>query len=316
MILYVLLLIIGFVLLIKGADFFIDGASSLASNFKIPKIIIGLTIVAFGTSAPEFAVSMSALANNSADMVVGNVVGSNILNILLILGVAAVICPIKIKENTIKKEMPICILISTILVILFFDNFINHDVVNQLTRSDALIILAFFSVFIYYLIASLKNADKKEVEKPKFNLLKSIIFTILGLIGIIYGSNLVVDNASLIAKEIGISERVISLSIIAFGTSLPELVTAIIASKKKEQDLLLGNIIGSNIFNICVVLGIPIAIYGGAIINEFVLIDFIMLIGSSILLFIFSTTHKTITRLEGILMLLLFATYYLVVFII
>ncbi len=316
MFLNIILLVIGFIALIKGADIFVDGASSTAENFKVPKMLIGLTIVAFGTSAPEFAVSMSALASGSTDMVLGNVIGSNILNILLILGVAAIIHPIAIKDNTIKKELPLTLLISTLLAVLFLDISLGNGTLNQITRSDGIVIILFFLVFLYYLITIAKQKKESNEEPPKFKLGKSLLFVLLGLIAIIIGSNLVVDNASSIAKALGISERVISLTIIAFGTSLPELVTTIISAKKKEQDLLVGNIIGSNIFNICVVLGIPVTIFGGITPSSFQIIDIIMLIGSAFLLFIFSETSKKITKLEGLIMIITFIFYYTLVFVI
>ncbi len=316
MILNILLLIIGFILLIKGADIFVDGASATAQNFKVSKMLIGLTIVAFGTSAPEFAVSMSALASGSTDMVLGNVIGSNILNILLILGVAAVIKPISIKDNTVKKELPLTLLISTLLVVLFLDISLGNGSTNQITRSDGIVILLFFLVFLYYLITLAKQKKESKEEQPQFKLGKSLLFVLLGLCGIVLGSNLVVDNTSDIATTLGISERVISLTIIAFGTSLPELVTTIVSAKKGEQDLLVGNIIGSNIFNICVVLGIPVAIFGGITPSSFQIIDLIVLVGSAFLLFIFSETSKKITKLEGYFMLIAFVIYYTLVFVI
>lgn len=317
MILNILLLIVGFILLIKGADIFVDGASSTAQNFKVSKMLIGLTIVAFGTSAPEFAVSMSALASGSTDMVLGNVIGSNILNILLILGVAAVIRPIEIKDNTVKKELPLTLLISTLLVVLFLDISLGNSTINQISRADGIVILLFFTIFLYYLITLAKQKKElKEEDKPQFNLGKSLLFVLLGLVAIVFGSNLVVNNASDIAATLGISERVISLTIIAFGTSLPELVTTIVSAKKGEQDLLVGNIIGSNIFNICVVLGVPVAIYGGIVPSSFQIMDLIMLVGSAFLLFVFSETSKRITKIEGILMLITFAIYYTLVFVI
>lgn len=317
MIINIILLLIGFGLLVKGADLFVDGASSTAQNFKVPKTLIGLTIIAFGTSIPEFAVSMNALASDSSDMVLGNVIGSCILNILLILGIAAFINPIKIKDNTAKKELPLCMLISTLLVVVFIDIKLDHKLVNQISRSDAIVILLFFIVFIYYLLTLIRQRKQKndEEETPPFTLKKSFLLIIIGLIGIIIGSELVVKKAIAIANVMGISERVISLTIIAFGTALPELITTIISSKKKEQDLLLGNIIGSNIFNICIVLGIPVAIYGSLTPVSFQAIDLIMLIASSVLLFIFATTKRTITRFEGGLMLLIFAIYYILVFV-
>lgn len=314
MVINLILLIVGFILLIKGADFFVDGASSTALNFKVSKILIGLTIMAFGTSAPEFAISINALANGSTDMVLGNVIGSSILNIFLIIAIACVINPIKIKENTIKKELPIALLISTLLVILLLDNKLGNGPINQITRSDALVIILFFTIFVYYLISLLKEKkNTKDDDKPKYKLWLSLLLIGLGLSGIIMGSELVVDSATKIAKLLNISERVISLTILSFGTSLPELVTTIVSAKKGEQDLLLGNIIGSNIFNICIVLGVPVAIFGTITQSSFNSIDLIFLFASSLLLFLFSFTKKIITRLEGFLMLIAFTIYYILV---
>lgn len=314
-ILDIILVIVGFIFLIKGADIFVDGASSTAQNFKVPKMLIGLTIVAFGTSAPEFAVSMSALAYGNTDMVLGNVIGSNILNILLILGIAAVIKPIKVKDETVKKELPLTLLISTLLVVVFLDVKLANQLSNQITRSDGIVLLLFFSIFIYYLITLvLQKRDK--VEKPKFKIGQSIFLVIVGLMAIIVGSNMVVNSASSIAKLLGLSERVIFLSIIAFGTSLPELVTTIVSSKKGEQDLLVGNIIGSNIFNICIVLGVPVSIYGSITPINFNVIDLIMLILSALIIYIFSYTKKNVSKTEGVIMLFLFIIYYTMVFVV
>lgn len=311
MILSLFLLVLGFVLLIKGADIFVDGASSTAANFKISKMLIGLTIVAFGTSAPEFAVSMSALASGNTDMVLGNVIGSCILNILLILGIAAFIRPIKIKDNTVKKELPLCMLISALLAVLFLDVALAGGTENRITRADAIVILLFFMVFLYYLVTLAKQSrGKSDAEKPKFSLAKSLGLVAVGLVGIVIGSDLVVDSASNIAEILGMSERLIALTIVALGTSLPELVTTVVASRKNEQDLVVGNIIGSNIFNICVVLGIPVVIFGTITPVGFQMIDIIMLVLSSVLLFVFSAISKKINRAEGIAMLALFCVYY------
>ena len=250
-------------------------------------------------------------------MVLGNVIGSNILNTFLILGIAAVINPIIVKENTVRKELPISILISTLLIVLFLDIQLAGGSINQITRSDGIVILLFFLVFVYYLVSlARKEKDKDKLEKPKFGLFKSLVFVIIGIGGIIIGSDLVVTNAIKIATILGLSERVIALTIIAFGTSLPELITTIVSSKKGEQDLLLGNIIGSNIFNICVVLGIPVAIFGTVTPSSFNGIDLVMLVTSSVLLYIFSKTHKKISRFEGIIMLIAFLIYYILVFVI
>lgn len=311
MFLNILLLIVGFILLIKGADAFVDGASNTAQNFKVSKMLIGLTIIAFGTSAPELAVSISALASGSTDMVLGNVIGSCILNILLILGIAAVIHPIKIKSNTVKKELPLCLLISTLLAVLFLDMSIGDGAQNQISRSDGIVVILFFMVFLYYLITLAKQKkEENKTEKPKYKMGKSLLFIALGLAGIIIGSEMVVQNASSIATAIGLSERVIALTVIAFGTSLPELVTTIVASRKGEQDLVVGNIIGSNIFNICIVLGLPVAIFGAVTPASFQMIDIVMLVASAALLFVFAASTRRVKRLEGVMMLALFATYY------
>lgn len=317
MVINILLLIVGFFLLIKGADLFVDGASSTALNFKVSKMLIGLTIVAFGTSAPEFAVSMKALASKNTDMVLGNVIGSCVLNILLILGVAAIIKPIKIKTNTVRKELPLTMLMSTLLVVLFLDIDLANGTRNEITRSDAIVILLFFSVFLYYLISLARHGrSSNDDDIEKLSLGKSLFFVIIGLAGIIVGSNLVVESASSIATTLGVSARIISLTIIAFGTSLPELVTTIVSSRKGEQDLLIGNIIGSNIFNICIVLGIPVAIYGTITPASFQMIDLATLVLSALILFLFAETSKVVTRLEGALMLIAFFVYYTLVFVI
>lgn len=311
----IILLVVGFVLLIKGADFFVDGAVSIANNCKIPKVLIGLTIIAFGTSAPELAVSMQAIASGSTDMVLGNVIGSNIINILLILGLAAVIRPLRIRNSTIRKEIPITILISSLLVVLFLDVQLKSGSIDQITRSDGIAILLFFIIFLYYLISSaIHSRNKNAIEKPRWKVFPSLLITGLGLAGIIGGSNLVVHSATDIASAIGISERIISLTVIALGTSLPELVTTVVSAKKGETDLVIGNILGSNIFNICLVLGLPVAIFGGITPDSFKVIDLAMLVGSAILLFVFSKTQHKISRKEGIAMLAVFAIYYSVIF--
>lgn len=306
------LLIVGFIILIKGADWLVSGASSVASNFKVSKQLIGLTIVAFGTGAPELAVSISSLISGNTDMLLGNVMGSNIINILLLIGVAALINPIKVNKNTISKELPLLLLISTALVVLFLDTSITGAVINTISRGDALICILFFAIFLYYIIGLTKKnrKEKKVVEKPKYKLGKSFLFVILGLAGVVAGSQFVVSSASFLASAIGISDRVVALTVVAFGTSLPELVTTITAARRGENELLVGNIIGSNIFNICIVLGIPVVIFGTITPESFQAIDIIMLIGSTVLLWMVARKGSPITKREGLLMLLVFALYY------
>lgn len=310
MFLQIILLIIGFVVLIKGADIFVDGASSLALNFKLSKMLIGLTIVAFGTSAPEFAVSVKSIMSNNSDMVLGNVIGSNILNILLIIGICSLIKPVVVKSNTVKKELPIVILISSLLFFVIKDDlFVNS--VNMVSRNDGFIILLFFAIFIYYLISIVRNKkDNDGDEYALYSIKKSLLFTVLGIAAIILGSNTVVDSASNIATRLGVSQKMIALTVVAFGTSLPELVTSIVSIKKNEQEILVGNIVGSNIFNIGMVLGLPVAMFGGIKAVGFNMIDLVVLLLSAILLFLCSFKKYKITKWNGILMLITFTIYY------
>jgi len=310
MFLDIVLLVVGFVILIKGADIFVDGASSIAGNFKVSKMLIGLTIVAFGTSAPEFAVSVKSLLSGSGDIVLGNVVGSNILNILLILGVSSLFHSLTVKNNTVKKELPITILITILFSVLLSKSFFDNSLVNSLTRVDGIIILLFFLVFIYYLISMARNKIDDDSDEKYMPLLKAFCYTFIGILSIVLGSNLVVDNASSIAKIIGISEKMIALTIIALGTSLPELVTSITATRKGEYDLAIGNVVGSNIFNIGMVIGLPITLFGGISNITFNYIDILVMIASVLLLFSFSFNDYKITKKEGIMFLILFLVYY------
>ena len=306
----IILLVLGFVVLIKGADLFVDGASNVALNFKVSKMLIGLTIVAFGTSSPEFAVSVKGLLSNSGDIVLGNVIGSNILNILLILGVSAIIHPLVVKNNTVKKELPITLLITSLFAVLLSDNIFDKKFTNSFTRGDGIVLVLFFLVFIYYLITLMRNKVEEEKDKEVMPLFKAIMFTLVGLISIIIGSNFVVDSASALAKAIGISERIISLTIIALGTSLPELVTSVTATKKGEYDIAIGNVVGSNIFNIGMVIGLPVALLGGIGTIVFSYVDLIVMIATALMLFIFSRNDYKISRREGICFLLVFVVYY------
>ncbi len=337
-ILQIVLLVAGFVLLIKGADIFVGGASKMAEIFHVPKMLIGLTIVAFGTSAPELAVSISALVSGSTDMVIGNVIGSCILNILLILGLTATIYPIEINDDTVKKELPLTMLISMVLAVLFLDVVLAGGATNEITREDGIIILLFFLIFLYYLVVMAKRGDgkssaaekvatekidqkkvaakgasvknRKKKADAKKGLWKQTVFIVLGLAGLVLGSQIVVDNASAIAMTLGMSERLIGMTIVALGTSLPELVTSVTAARKHESALAVGNIIGSNIFNICIVLGVPVVMFGTVTQGSFSLIDLAMLVGSSVLLFFFAKSQCKISRVEGALMLVVFAVYY------
>lgn len=309
MLISIFLLIIGFIILIKGADFFVDGTVDIANKLKISKMLIGLTIVSFGTSAPEFAVSIKSMLIGSGDIVLGNVIGSNILNILLIVGCSAVIHSLVVKNNTVKKELPIVMLITVLFGVLLSDNLFDN-VKNTFTRSDGIVLILFFAVFLYYLIKMARKKEQTDEKENKISIGKAILLTIIGIVGIVLGSNFVVDNACNIAKIIGVSERLISLTIIALGTSLPELVTSVTATIKGEYDIAIGNVVGSNIFNIGIVIGVPVALLGGIGTIAFSYIDLIVMIVSAFILFIFSFNDYKITRREGIMLLLLFIFYY------
>ena len=310
MIVNILILIVGFIVLIYGADIFVDGASSLARNFKLSPMLIGLTIVAFGTSAPEFAVSIQSLISNNGDMILGNVIGSNILNTFLILGACALIHSLTVKNNTVKKELPIALLLTSLFIVLMADSMFSLGE-NSFTRQDGIVLLLFFLVFIYYLISMMRNKVDADQDTPiKYNKFKSSLLTILGIVGIIMGSRFVVDGASTIAEILGVSQRMISLTIVALGTSLPELATSIAATRKGEYDIAIGNVIGSNIFNIGIVVGLPVAILGGINNIAFNYVDLGVLFVASLVLFIFSFNDRKITKAEGIMMLMLFLTYY------
>lgn len=306
------LLLIGFVFLIKGADIFVDGASDTARKFRVPKMLIGLTIVSFGTSAPEFAVSIQSILSGKGDILLGNVVGSNILNILLILGISSLVGTLRVNTATVKKEIPVLVLITLAFAALLSDKIFGLAE-NIFTRQDGIVLLLFFCIFIYYLIGMARKKDTNEEEnkdeKP-VKLVKALLMIVIGLFGIVLGSDFVVKGASEIAATFGVSQRIISLTIVALGTSLPELVTSVIATKKGEYDIAIGNIVGSNIFNIGIVAGLPVAIFGGVGGGAFSYIDIIALIISAVILFFFARHGGRIGYKKGIIFLLMFAAYY------
>ena len=318
MLIQVLILIVGFVVLIKGADIFVDGASNLARNFRLSKMFVGLTIVAFGTSAPELAVSIKSMISGSGEIVLGNVIGSNILNILLILGCSSLVHDLTVKNATVKKELPITLLLTSLLIVLMSDKILSNQP-NLLDRGDGITILLVFLVFIYYLISMMRNKKDKDEDEDEeeelFSIPKSIIYTIVGILAIVFGSNFVVDSATKIATYLGVSERIIGLTIIALGTSIPELVTSVVATKKGEYDIAIGNVVGSNIFNIGMVLGIPITIFGTVSIGTFSNIDLIFFFLAAFMLFIFSANDYKIRKLEGIMLLFMFLVYYTLILI-
>lgn len=315
MLLNVLMTIAGFVILIKCADYFVDGAASFAKNFKIPTVVIGLTIVAFGSSAPELAISFNSHLSGNTDMLFGNVIGSSISNILLILGLAVLIRPFKINGDVIKKEIPILLLVTLGFSVLFLDNLFDNSIPNTLTRSDGIVLILFFTIFVYYLIAILKNSDNStENQEPKYKTLVSIILMILGLAGIIWSSDLIVNNAAEIAASIGISQKIISVTIISIGTSLPELITTITAAKKGENGMAIGNIVGSNIFNICIVIGLPVALLGDVSTAAFSVVDIFYMLIAVVLLWVFSAIDRDLRRYEASILIGIYATYGIYIF--
>ncbi len=311
MIINIILILIGFLFLVKGARLFVDGASSIASNYKVSKIIIGMTIVGFGTNTPELAVAIKSMITNNPDIIIGNVFGCNIINILLILGLGSIIVPLKIKNNTIKKEIPLCLLFSTALVFLLLDVPINGSLYNEISRSDGIILLLFFSIFLYYIIMSAKKiSTTKDTENPKYTPKKSFLLIFIGLILVISGSNFVVESATKIAEYFHISHKIIGMTIVTFGTALPEIITTIVSARKGEHDILIGNLIGSNIFNICVVIGMQALIFGGIKTSSLNFLDIFVFVIASIILFFFAKQDQKISRLEGVLLIVCFLIYY------
>lgn len=305
-----ILLIIGFILLVKGADFFVDGSSNLAKVFKIPTLIIGLTIVAFGTSAPEAAVSIMASIEGNNAISIGNVVGSNICNLLLVLGVSALFNPVKTTKKVISRDYLVSILTSIILLIMVIEEFITGGNIAHISRSEGFVLLCILVIYIYALIADAVSEKKKlDVEKRKFTA-KDLIWIIGGLIAILVGGNLVVDSAVAIAKTYNISENLIAVTIIAVGTSLPELVTSVIASKKNEADIAIGNVIGSNIFNILFVLGMS-AVVSPLAVNMVAFTNILAVLIIEILVYILLIKNFEIGRKKAILMILIYICYIL-----
>ncbi|EDS72124.1 K+-dependent Na+/Ca+ exchanger family protein [Anaerofustis stercorihominis DSM 17244] len=304
----IIFLIIGFILLIKGADLFVEGSSSVAKLLKVPTIIIGLTIVAMGTSAPEAAVSISAALKGQNAIAIANVVGSNIFNLLIVGGVCAVITPIIVKKSIIKREYPFSIIIS-ILLLFFISDFIFGNNNITLGRLEGLILLVLFVLFIIYMVVSaIKNREELDEDFIVLSPTKSILYILLGLLGVIYGGDAVVDSASSIASSLGLSANLIGLTIIALGTSLPELVTSIVAARKGDSDMALGNIIGSNIFNILLILGMASFIHPIAVSMESVF-DLIILCIVSIITYFFCISKDKISKKEGFVMILMYLIY-------
>lgn len=312
-----LLLISGFILLIKGADFFVSGSSSVAKLLKVPSIVIGLTVVAFGTSMPELSVSVTAALLGNNDLAVSNVLGSNIFNLLVVLGCCAVIHPVETEESLLRKEFPFSIFISVILLLLNADfsimKVLNGKETFVLGRLGGALFLVLFAVF---LIATVKSAlisrqEQKESDEDYevMSPLKSGIFIISGLAGIVLGGDLVVDSACNIAVYLGLSQTFIGLTIVALGTSLPELVTSMVAAGKGENDLAVGNVVGSNIFNILLILGIS-SVITPIRLDVTAVYDTVILIAASMIVYVASLSKRKIERKEGIVFLLFYALFF------
>ena len=310
-----LILIIGFFFLIKGADIFVEGAASIARKFNVPAMVIGLTIVAMGTSAPEAAVSITSSIAGQNDMSVANVVGSNFFNILMVLGVSAVIAKLPVQKETIKKEAPFLIIVSAMLLIFGLD--------LKMNRIEGLVLL---SVFVYFLISTVKSAKNSVKEDSKYNneiaitadtevseieevsMPKTILICIVGIAGIVIGGDMVVNSATSIATAFGMSANLVGLTIVAVGTSLPEFVTSVVAIKKGETEIAIGNVIGSNLFNILLVLGLAITI-NPITISTLALIDIIFMVMITILLYLFMKRDYSLVKNQGFILIAIYISY-------
>lgn len=300
----VVLLAFGFLLLVKGADWFVDGASGIADKLGIPQLVIGLTIVAMGTSAPETAVSITAALKGNADIAVGNVVGSNILNILIILGIASVITSIAVAKTTIRYEIPIMLAITFLLLIFGATG-------GTINLWEGIALLVCFALYLFYMFVMVKKGEMQaeEIDGAQKPLWKLLVACAVGLVLIVWGSDVTVDAATIIAKEIGISDKFIGLTVVALGTSLPELVTSVVAARKGKADIAIGNIVGSNIFNILFVLGTSALIIPVVFEMSFV-IDCLVAVAAGVILWLCVFKKKKLKRIDGIIMLVCYAAYF------
>lgn len=299
-----LLLVVGFCLLMKGADWFVEGASAIADKFGIPQLVIGLTIVAIGTSLPEAAVSISAALKGSAEITIGNVVGSNIINVLIILGLTSAICAIPVQKSTVRYEIPFVIIVTAILALLgLFDHTVG--------RIDGVLLWVLMGVYMVYLLKMAKKGttSEEETKEKKLPVWKMLLMVVVGAVMIVLGSDVTVDAATQLATIFGMSERFIGLTIVALGTSLPELVTSVTAAVKGKADIAMGNIVGSNIFNILFVVGITAVITPVPYGSNF-LVDSLVAIGAVVLLLLCVLKGKKLTRPGGLIMLVGYAAYF------
>lgn len=295
-------LVIGFVMLVKGADFFVEGAAGIAARFGIPQLVIGLTIVAMGTSAPEAAVSITAARAGSAGITIGNVVGSNIMNILLILGITSVIVPIAVQKSTVRYEIPFMLVVTAVLAVLGMSG-------HKIILIEGIVLWVLFAVYLAYLFLMARNGKSEEQEEQK-PIWMQIAFLVIGAVGIVWGSDLTVDSASKIATALGMDDRLIGLTIVAFGTSLPELVTSVTAARKGKADIAIGNIVGSNLFNILFVVGTT-ALITPVIFQPNFLWDTLVAFLAGVLLWFGVLRERQLKRPMGIVMLLCYAAYFI-----
>ena len=300
-VLQLVLLALGFVMLVKGSDWFVDGAAGIAAKFRIPQIIIGLTIVAMGTSAPEAAVSITAAMGGSADITVGNIVGSNILNVLVILGLASAIVPVAVGKSTLKIDIPFMIAISAIFLLLGWD--------GTITRIDGLVLVALFAGYIGYMIWEAIHSNEEGDEIKEMPIWKLLLSTVIGMALIIFGADVAVDAATKLAQIFGMSERFIGLTVVALGTSLPELFTSVTAARKGNADIAIGNIVGSNIFNILFVVGLSSMVIDGPFAANF-RIDMLVAIASCVFIWLAALKSKKLARWAGFTMLLGYVGYF------
>ena len=303
----IILIIIGMILLIKCADFLVDGSSNIAKVLGIPSLIIGLTIVSFGTSAPEAAVSVTASLKGMNEISLGNVVGSNICNMLLVLGASGLFGKLIAKKEAINRDFIYAILSSIVVLILSLEYFIHGGKEGIITRTNGLILLSFLGIYLYTLLRDTKEDKKKKEKKEKFKI-KDLFLIVFGIAGIILGGQLVVNGATNLAEKIGVSQNVIALTIVAIGTSLPELVTSVVAARKGESDIAIGNVVGSNIFNILFILGLASSI--SPITYQFEsFIDIIIMTIITIIVYLLLLKNKEIGRVKGAFLLILYFSY-------
>lgn len=297
-----ILLIIGFVLLVKGSDIFVDGSVSVAKLLHVPAVIIGLTIVSMGTSAPEAAVSITAGIKGSNEIAISNLVGSNVFNMLCVAGVSALITPFLIDKTVLKRDFPLSIAVMALATVMAFTG-------RTVTRIEGIILLVIFVAYIAYLIRNaIKNREKSNNNEKPMSPVKSVLFILIGLAAIVGGGQLVVESAKVIAKTFGMSETLIGVTIVAIGTSLPELVTSIVAAYKGQSEIAIGNVVGSNIFNITFILGMSSAFTPIAVVNE-ALIDNIVMMAVNAIGFVFCLTGKRLNRVEGAVMIGIYVLY-------